>query len=110
MCQVGASEQLHSLAAVLANICHEYVEFGNEAFNQNKLQALFIQHDGATYVAKPIYSLVLCFVCEKDANVGLIRSKVQVMSEILEESLASMQHNLSATNSQNTAAQQAADQ
>ena len=61
--KAGQDDNLHSQAAVLANICHEYIEFGYEAFNQNELQALFIQHDEALYVAKPIYSLVLCFVC-----------------------------------------------
>ena len=80
---------------MLANICHEYIEFGYEAFNSNELQALFIQHDEALYVAKPIYSLVLCFVCSKDANLGLIRSKVQMMSEALQDSMASLSPYLS---------------
>ena len=90
MAKAGAEENVHSQAAVLANICHEYIEFGYEAFNSNELQALFIQHDEALYVAKPIYSLVLCFVCQRDANLGLIRSKVDMMSQALEESMASM--------------------
>ena len=88
--KAGRDDNLHSQAAVLANICHEYIEFGHEAFNNNSLQALFIQHDGALYVAKPVHSLVLCFVCHRDANLGLIRSKVQMMSEALEESMASL--------------------
>ena len=86
--KAGQDDNLHSQAAVLANICHEYIEFGYEAFNHNELQALFIQHDEALYVAKPIYSLVLCFVCNKDANLGLIQSKVHMMSEALKESMA----------------------
>ena len=40
--QVGAEESLNSLAAVLANICHEYSEFGHAALDENKLQSLFI--------------------------------------------------------------------
>ena len=88
--KAGQDDNLHSQSAVLANICHEYIEFGQEAFNNNKLQAIFIQHDEALYVAKPIFSLVLCFICQKDANLGLVRSKVQMMSEALEESLESL--------------------
>ena len=88
--KAGHDDNLHSQAAVLANICHEYIEFGYEAFNDNELQALFIQHDEAIYVAKPIYSLVLCFVCAKDANMGLIHSKLKLMSESLKESLSSI--------------------
>ena len=72
----GQDEQIDSQAAVLANICHEFSEFGCQAFNENKMQAIFIQHDQALYVAKPIFSLILCFVCDSDANLGLIRSKV----------------------------------
>ena len=89
--KAGRDDNLHSQAAVLANICHEYIEFGCEAFNENKLQALFIQHDSALYVAKPIYSLVLCFVCQQDANLGLIRSKVEVMSNSLEKNMAGLE-------------------
>ena len=40
--KAGRDDNLHSQAAVLANICHEYIEFGCEAFDDNKLQALFI--------------------------------------------------------------------
>ena len=94
MAKAGQDDNLHSQAAVLANICHEYIEFGFEAFNNNQLQALFIQHDEAIYLAKPIYSLVLCFVCQKDANLGLIRSKLQIMSEALKESMASLSAHL----------------
>lgn len=61
---------------MLANIVHEFQDFGNQAFNDNTLQAIFIHHDQALYVAKPIFSVVLCFVCESDANLGLIRTKV----------------------------------
>ena len=93
--KAGLDDNLHSQAAVLANICHEYIEFGCEAFNDNKLQALFIQHDSALYVAKPIYSLVLCFVCKQDANLGLIRSKVEVMSSSLEKSMSGLEQYLS---------------
>jgi hypothetical protein len=83
---------------VLANICHEFIEFGCQAFNDNKLQAIFIQHDDALYVAKPIYSLILCFVCDKDANLGLVRTKVDVMSANLERSLAELKDHLQQTN------------
>jgi len=40
--KAGQDDNLHSQAAVLANICHEYIEFGHEAFLDNELQALFI--------------------------------------------------------------------
>ena len=93
--KAGNDDNLHSQAAVLANICHEYIEFGCEAFNENKLQALFIQHDSALYVAKPIYSLILCFVCKSDANLGFVRSKVDVMSANLEKGLAGIENYLS---------------
>ena len=67
---------MHSQAAVLANICHEYIEFGTEAFKDNTLQTLFISTDSMHYIAKPVYNLILCFICTKDVNLGLVRSKV----------------------------------
>ena len=91
---MGADESLNSLAAVLANICHEYSEFGLAALDENELQSLFIQHDEAIYVTKPVYSLILCFVCAKDANLGLISSKIQVMSETLEKGMAGLANHL----------------
>ena len=51
---------------------------------------MFIQHDEALYVAQPVFSLVLCFVCKKDANLGLVRGKVQMMSEALKENFESL--------------------
>ena len=71
--KVGEDNNIHSQSAVLANICHEYIEFGLEAFNNNNLQTLFISIDNAYYIAKPIFNLILCFVCKKDVNLGLIK-------------------------------------
>lgn len=79
--------EVHSQAAVLANICHEYMEFGNEAFSDNSLQCLFIAHDEAMYVAKPIFSLVLCFICAPNAPLGLVRAKVEAMARELSSNL-----------------------
>ena len=74
--KVGVDENLHSQAAVLANISHEYIEFGQEAFKNNTLQTLFISMDSMHYVAKPVYNLILCFICQRNVNLGLIKSKV----------------------------------
>ena len=35
--KAGKDDKVHSQAAVLANICHEYIEFGTEAFKDNQL-------------------------------------------------------------------------
>ena len=37
-------KSLNSYAAVLANICHEYIEFGLEAFDNNKFKSICIEH------------------------------------------------------------------
>ena len=74
---------MHSQAAVLANICHEYIEFGTEAFKDNTLQTLFISTDQMHYIAKPVFNLILCFICTKDVNLGLVRSKVTLPLAIL---------------------------
>ena len=79
---------------MLANICHEYIEFGTEAFKNNSLQALFISTDHVQYIAKPVYNLILCFICSKDANLGLIRSKLEVMAECLKEGLDEIKEHL----------------
>ena len=70
---------MHSQAAVLASVCHEYIEFGTEAFSKNTLQTLFISTDQYHYIAKPVYNLILCFICSKEVNVGLARTKVSFM-------------------------------
>ena len=78
--KAGKDDKVHSEAAVLANICHEYIEFGTEAFKNNTLQALFMSTDNVQYVARPINNLILCFICQKDVNLGLIKSKVSANS------------------------------
>ena len=74
--RAGEDNNIHSQSAVLANICHEYIEFGMEAFNNNNLKTIFISIDNANYIAKPIHSLILCFVCKNGAKK---RSYVHVM-------------------------------
>ncbi|TNV75226.1 hypothetical protein FGO68_gene16063 [Halteria grandinella] len=92
--KAGKDDKVHSQAAVLANICHEYIEFGTEAFKNNSLQTLFISTDHVQYIAKPVYNLILCFICSKDANLGLIRSKLEVMAECLKEGLDEIKEHL----------------
>lgn len=72
---------------MLAYICHEYTSFGQEAFVDNTLRYLILEHDSQTYVARPLYNLILCFVCDKKANLGLIRGKVDHMAQQLEREL-----------------------
>lgn len=76
LAKAGREENTHSHAAVLACISHEYTQFGKEAFEDNELRVLIIEHDQNTFVARPIFNLVLCFVCDKEANLGMIRRKV----------------------------------
>lgn len=75
-------DKVHSQAAILANITHEYLEFGTEAFKNNTLQTLFITTDQVQYVAKPIFNLILCFICSREVNLGLVKSKVRFFNEI----------------------------
>jgi len=63
---------------VLANVCNEYIDFGNEVFKEgNEFKAIFLSTDNGHMVAKPVYNLLLCIICESDANLGLIRTKVR---------------------------------
>ena len=73
---------------MLAAICYEYVDFGSEALSNNKMQALFLQHENALYVAKPLFNtLILCFICKEDANLGLIRAKIESLARAVHEGL-----------------------
>ena len=40
---------------MLASICHEYIEFGLEAFNNNKFKQICIQHEDHLLLARPIF-------------------------------------------------------
>lgn len=46
-----------------------------------------LEHDTQSYIARPIYNLILCFVCEKKANLGLVRCKIDAMAQLLEREL-----------------------
>ena len=56
-----AAHSLHSYAAVLANLCHEYIEFGREAFCNNKLKQISIQHGGSVLIVRPIWNEKMTF-------------------------------------------------
>ena len=73
---------------MLAAICYEYVDFGCEALSNNQMQVLLLQHENALYVAKPLFNtLILCFICKNDANLGLIRQKIDNLAETVQEGL-----------------------
>ena len=52
---VDPQKCLNSYAAVLANICSEYILFGHEAFDNNKFKQICIQHEGNILIARPIF-------------------------------------------------------
>ena len=49
------SKNLDSYAAVLASICHEYIEFGTEAFQDNKFRCIMITHGDQLLAVRPIW-------------------------------------------------------
>lgn len=79
---------------MLANICHEYKSFGTEAFVNNKLRYVMIEIDNKTFVARPVFNFILCFVCKKEVNLGLIRSKVEMLAQYLEHQFEPMREQL----------------
>eukprot|EP00349_Pseudokeronopsis_sp_Brazil_P001756 CAMPEP_0202969232 /NCGR_PEP_ID=MMETSP1396-20130829/14881_1 /ASSEMBLY_ACC=CAM_ASM_000872 /TAXON_ID= /ORGANISM="Pseudokeronopsis sp., Strain Brazil" /LENGTH=102 /DNA_ID=CAMNT_0049696531 /DNA_START=123 /DNA_END=431 /DNA_ORIENTATION=+ len=92
--KVGVDDNLASQSAVLANICHEYVEFGHEAFDNNTMKLLFVQMDDTQYVVKPVYTFNVCFVCDKKANLGLIKNKIDLLTQSLEEDLSTIKEHI----------------
>ena len=84
LAKAGDDEDTYSRAAILAYISHEYKSFGQEAFIDNKLKYMIIEHDSLSFVARPVYNLILCFVCDKEANLGMVRSKVELMGKQLD--------------------------
>lgn len=97
-------KSLYSYAAVLANICHEYIEFGLDAFKEghNKFKQILITHNDNLLVVKPIDPsdrfdnenkgaepqsddyhklLILCFICDTKCNIGLINKQIKTLAE-----------------------------
>ncbi len=92
--KAGEEKDVHSKSAVLANICNEYMDFGNEAFEESNFEAIIISTESGHLLAKPIYSLILCINATKDANLGLIKNKLDVLAEGLEEGLKNLKDHL----------------
>jgi len=53
-----------------------------------------LEHDSQSYIARPIYNLILCFVCDKKANLGLVRCKIDKMALQLERELQPLKEHL----------------
>jgi len=89
--KAGKDEHIDTQAAVLAAICYEYVDFGCEALSNNQMQTLFLQHENALYVAKPLFNtLILCFICKNDANLGLCRAKIESLADAVTDGLSDL--------------------
>ena len=100
---------LNSYAAVLANTCHEYIEFGFEAFDNNKFKQITIQHENSLLMICPIFKsrvgkdqqsqeaqdelqieegllssenlLLLCFICDVNCNLGFVSRQFRNLSD-----------------------------
>lgn len=92
--KTGSEDLTHSQAAVLANICNEYIDFGHEAFNNNTFQAIFISMDSGHLIARPVYNLILCFICDSNVNLGLIKNKLDVLAESITEGMKGLKEYL----------------
>ena len=96
----------------MANICHEYIEFGVEAFvnENNKFKQICIKHDGNLLIVRPIFKdivedtslgnqqleeemrssqqlLLLCFICDVNCKIGQICLKIKTLADNLAEKL-----------------------
>ena len=107
---------MNSYAAVLASICHEYIEFGLEAFNNNKFKQICIQHEDHLLLARPIFRktnaesgeqtdqmknqlqmedelfnsqqlLLLCFICDVNCQLGAINIQMRTLADNLSEQM-----------------------
>lgn len=56
----------------------------------NHLKYALIEIDNKSFIARPVFNFVLCFVCSKEANLGLVRSKVEMLAQQLETALEPM--------------------
>ena len=82
----------------MANIWFEYVEFGLEAFNKNKLQSIIIECEEGIVLARPVYQLILCVICHKECNLGLVKTKIDALGNALTEMLRPLAPHISEEN------------
>jgi hypothetical protein len=45
-------------------------------------------------MARPLFNLILCFVCDKHANLGLVRCKIDKIAQQLERELQPLKEHL----------------
>jgi hypothetical protein len=54
-----------------------------------------LEHDKLSFVAKPVLgNLVLCFVCDKSANLGFVHKMVETMGTSLKNILIPLEKHL----------------
>lgn len=55
---------------------------------------MILSTDNGHLIAKPVYNLILCIICESDACLGLIKTKIDILAEGLEEQLKPLEEHL----------------
>ena len=75
-----------SYAALIAHIV-EYIDLGQQALNENKLQTVVLENERGSILAKVIYDHVLFFKVQSDVKLGLVMSRLEALSQYLAKQL-----------------------
>ena len=85
--KAGNHEAAQNQAAMVSNLVAEYKDFGNSVFVTPDVEQIVIEVDKFTIIAHCFCNLILYVSCSTDSNMGMNKSKVKALKEILEEKL-----------------------
>ena len=80
-----------SMGVIMVNVWYDYFEIGREVLKQDDLNYIFINTAKSKIVAKRIANLVLLIRADKDTEIGMLKSKANMLNKLLENELKQLE-------------------
>jgi len=91
--KAGDYSDERSLGAIVSNVWADYLEIGKEVLKQKEMPYIFINTVSSRIFAKRIGNMILLLRSNKDAELGILKAKADILNGIIGEQISKLEIN-----------------
>ena len=84
LAKTGEYNKENLLGAIMINIWDDYLEIGREVLRQKDMTTVIVNTATSRILAQKIVNVVLLMKANKQVDIGMLRAKAQIISNLLE--------------------------
>ena len=92
MAKAGEYPEEKSLSAIMVNVWDDYLEIGKEVLKQKDMSIIFVTTANSIIMGKKIVDVILLIKASKEVNIGMINSKANLITKMLEKDLKRLEN------------------